>query len=225
MSDVPENQAILQLKVSIESPSLKYVLQSVVKGVAFAVDIPFPLLKSWYNYMTSGKQNKNVLAGVLNSYCDLLELAVPGNVFAISRDEDVRREISESLRKRASSVKALYSRAKGRKRAALDGEVKRFHLFEGQVLSVVELQEENERLDDERAEWKRKYQNIKEEMEKLHQEMMEEIMKKENIIEEEQRTNEELMKYIKELESVHQLGGLENRGKDIADVKKKKTEL
>ena len=227
MSDVPNN-AILQLKLSIESPSLRYALQSASRSVAFAVDIPFPLLKGWYDFFKSGviteEHSNNVLAGI-NSYCDLFELAIPGNIFAIRRSADVRDEISESLRKRASSVKALYSRTKGRKRAALDGETKRFHLFEGHVLSVAELKQESERLQDEREEWKRKYDNLKEEMGKLHQEMMEEIMKKEKIIEEQQRTNEELMKYIKELENVQQLGGLENKGKDVADVKKKSRTL
>ena len=100
-----------------------------------------------------------------------------------------------------------------------------FTFFEGHVLSVAELKQESERLQDERGEWKRKYDNLKEEMGKLHQEMMEEIMKKEKIIEEQQRTNEELMKYIKELENVQQLGGLENKGKDVADVKKKSRTL
>ena len=154
-----------------------------------------------------------------------MELAIPGNIFAISRNVEVRAEISESLLKRASSVKALYSRTKGRKRSDLESQTKRFHLFEGQVLSVTELQEESKLLRDELNEWKRKYSNLKEELGRLHREMMEETKKQNKVIEDQQKTNEELVKYIKELENVHKVGVLENKGKDIGDVKKKSRTL
>ena len=229
MSDRPSHKDILQLKLSIESPSLEYAHQSASRNVAFAADIPFPLLKGWYDFMNNlksgvAKDQGKTFEGI-KSYCDLLELAIPGNIFAISRNVEVRAEISESLRKRASSVKALYSRTKGRKRSDLESQTKRFHLFEGQVLSVTELQEESKLLRDELNEWKRKYSNLKEELGRLHREMMEEMKKQNKVIEDQQKTNEELVKYIKQLENVHKIGGLENKGKDIGYVKKKSRTL
>ena len=105
---------------------------------------------------------------------------------------------------------SLYSRIKGRKRSELDDQTKRFHLFEGQVLSVTGLQEESKLLRDESEEWKRKYKNLKEELGRLNEEMMEEIKGKNKVIEDQQKTNTELMKYVKELENLQKIAGLEN---------------
>ena len=55
MSDRPSHKDILQLKLSIESPSLEYAHQSASRNVAFAADIPFPLLKGWYDFMNNLK--------------------------------------------------------------------------------------------------------------------------------------------------------------------------
>ena len=101
MSDRPSHKDILQLKLSIESPSLEYAHQSASRNVAFVADIPFPLLKGWYDFMNNlksgvAKDQGKTFEGI-KSYCDLLELAIPRNIFAISRNVEVRSEISESL--------------------------------------------------------------------------------------------------------------------------------
>ena len=44
------------------------------------------------------------------SYCDLLEICIPKGVFSLSKDVEIRREISESLQKRALPVKDCYKR-------------------------------------------------------------------------------------------------------------------
>ena len=48
MSDTAPKIADLQFKLAIESPSLKYAPKSSYKNVVFAVDMPYPLLCSWY---------------------------------------------------------------------------------------------------------------------------------------------------------------------------------
>lgn len=51
----------LQWKLSVESPSLAYASKSTTKTILFAVDIPFPLLRSWYNALFLKKPFKTVI--------------------------------------------------------------------------------------------------------------------------------------------------------------------
>ena len=52
MSDIPPLELLdsyLQWKLSIESVSLAYAVESTKKDVLLALDIPFPLLKAWHS--------------------------------------------------------------------------------------------------------------------------------------------------------------------------------
>ena len=51
MSDRPPLESFLKWKLSIESPSLKYAAKAVTRNVILAVDIPFPLLKAWHEFL------------------------------------------------------------------------------------------------------------------------------------------------------------------------------
>jgi hypothetical protein len=55
MSDTAPKRADLQFKLSIESPSLKYAAKSNSKNIVFAVDMPYPLLRSWYEVINGMK--------------------------------------------------------------------------------------------------------------------------------------------------------------------------
>ena len=77
------------------------------------------------------------------NYTDLLEFSIPENFFAISDDPTVREEIHQPLCKLAGDVKGKYTKTpKGRKREALKSKSKRFHIFEGQTISVLEVRGE-----------------------------------------------------------------------------------
>jgi len=52
----------LKWKLPIEntSPSLAYAAKAVTRNVPFAVDIPYPLLKAWHEFLSEAtKQNNN----------------------------------------------------------------------------------------------------------------------------------------------------------------------
>ena len=91
---------------------------------------------------------------------DLRKSHLPLHAFAISSDREIRNEVNESLRKRSASIKSSYRRIKGKKRSELDEKKWKFHIFEGQVESVKELQERNRYLKDEIEEWKKRYTNL-----------------------------------------------------------------
>ena len=64
------------------------------------------------------------------TYIDLFELIIPSNLFSIRKSEEVRKELNESLRKLASSVKSQYKQIRGRKGLALNSKIKKFHVLE-----------------------------------------------------------------------------------------------
>ena len=53
MSNKAPKKSDLQFKLSIESPSLTYAARPSGRNVVFAVDMPYPLLQSWYNIANS----------------------------------------------------------------------------------------------------------------------------------------------------------------------------
>jgi len=82
--------------------------------------------------------------------------------------------VDQNLRISATKVHALYGKSKGgTQRKELNSKTKRFHIFEGQILSVKELIRDNYFIKDELAEWKKNNANLREEKEKLnYQEML-----------------------------------------------------
>ena len=53
MSDIGPFESFLKWELSIESPSLAYAAKAVTRNVLFAVDIPYPLLKTWHEFLGS----------------------------------------------------------------------------------------------------------------------------------------------------------------------------
>lgn len=168
MSDVPLHDYILKTKLGFQSQSLHYAAKSVSKDVAFAVDIPYPMLKVWREFlsMSPAEQGEEyeeadvdkaqgpvtldmhirTIRRKYQSYTDLFELAIPGDMFSIKKSESIRREMNDTLRKIAGTVKTTYLKAKGRKRYELDDKTRRFHMFLEYIQSVSQLEKENEEL-------------------------------------------------------------------------------
>ena len=64
MSDIGPFESFLKWELSIESPSLAYVAKAVTRNVLFAVDIPYPLLKAWHEFLSkAARQNINQSTG------------------------------------------------------------------------------------------------------------------------------------------------------------------
>lgn len=100
-----------------------------------------------------------------------LEGAIKGNVFCFTDDKAKRHKINQTLSKIAGFVANLYKTTRGRAKGALDGKVRKFHIFEEQIKSSQEIQSEMMRLQREADEWKRKYKDIEQENKDLWQQM------------------------------------------------------
>ena len=205
MSDIGPSYQNLQWKLGIESPSLKYASKTASNNILFAVRIPYPLLKIWYDLDLCSKlppDTNSTSTGTHNiyHYVDLLECSIPGHSFGITQDENVQSKINDSLRGLASSVNAKLRGLKGRKRKELQSRTKLFHILNGQTVSVEDLRKENKLIYDQLDEWKEAYENLESETRKLHQEMQQALKEKDRKISELSSENEELQKYIEKLQ-------------------------
>ena len=156
MSDRPPLEAFLKWELRIESPSLAYAAKAATRNVILAVDIPYPLLKAWYDFIANLRKEKGKDEGNNSdrgegssssfqnddqkvrefTYTDLFENSIPQNCFAIREDQQTRAEVEESLRIIASKVHVLYGKTKGgSQRKELNSKSRRFHIFEEQILS------------------------------------------------------------------------------------------
>ncbi len=209
--------------MSVESPSFTYAARSTSKDILFAVDIPFPLLRAWYNlvvlkkpFQTSCTCDPKKISINLPSnfpqftYIELFEFAIPGNSFGLTPDQVVRSEINNSLRVMAAKVYAEYGKSRGRKRQQLNLKTMKFHIMDGQAISITKLKQDKAFVCDEL------------EIKKLYHEMEMAIQEKDEVIENLQSKNEELLKYIDILEKSEKI---QHQGKDISDAKKKSRTL
>jgi predicted transcriptional regulator len=64
-----------------------------------------------------------------------------------------------------------YYNTRGRKRMALDSRSKKIHIFEGQTISIAQLQHKRQQVHDELEEWRCKCTNLEADMQKLYGEM------------------------------------------------------
>jgi len=184
MSDIALFESFLKWKLSIEntSTSLAYAAKAVTRNVLF----PYPLLRAWHEFLSEAtKQNNNPCptseeqspstSGTgkesvrpQHTNADLLEFSIPGNFFAISEDRITRAEVHEHLQRLAGAVCSEYKKKKsGRQSLELDKKSKRFHIYEGHTVDLVELREQNELIKDELLEWS----DLESELKKLHQEI------------------------------------------------------
>ncbi|CAB4041448.1 Hypothetical predicted protein [Paramuricea clavata] len=218
MSDIPISDPNLQRKLSIESLSLAYAKKSAVKEVIFAVSIPYPLLKAWYNIVSTSNYTGKF------AYTELLESCIPGHSFAITSEEAVRLHVNESLRKLASQVNADYGRSRGRKRKDLESRAKKFHILDGKTVSVAEMKHKTKIAHDrqkgvEISGLQAKNEDLQAKNEDL-QASNEDLQVKNEDLEAKneglQAKNEELLNYIAQLENEFSYNG-----KGISEVQKK----
>ncbi len=154
-----------------------------------------------------------------NTYVDLFEYSIPGNIFAITNDVNIRKQVDQSLYRLGSLVNNEYRNAKGgAKREQLNSKTRVYHLFEGMIMSVKEMKMEYEMVKDELELWKANCQNIQERMEQLYVDMKEALKEKDEKISELQEANKDLQDYIRRLEKPDHLV---NKGKDFSEAKNK----
>ena len=156
-------------------------------------------------------------------YSDLIDLSAPAHCFAIKDDCTVRNQIHSRFGKRASSIAQLYRKNKGTNNwKKLDDRVMKFHLFEDQLASFREMEEEITSLHNDLDEWRCAYSNLEEEKRKLAKEMKDAMDVLNEKVEQAESHNIQLMSYIDILEKKD---GLVYKGKDISAAKNKKRTL
>ena len=62
MSDRPPVESFIKWKLSIESHSLKCAAKAVTRNVTLAVNIPYPLLRAWHEFLRLQKNESNTAA-------------------------------------------------------------------------------------------------------------------------------------------------------------------
>ncbi|XP_028417141.1 uncharacterized protein LOC114541415 [Dendronephthya gigantea] len=237
-----EIRSSFERAVVVSQPDLSYAAKEKVRDIICTLVLPYPLIKKWYDIVqnvggieeSSNPKNPDENNDVSNCQCKhnrvtyvwLVEKCIAGGLFAFTDDEVVRNEIDINLSKIASSVYQLYKKTKGRARKDLDERVRKFHVFEGQTMSVIKLREElnnvhNElnNVNDELTEFRKKYENLEKEKEKLYNEMATTIKQKDTMITELQKNNRELEQYAQILEN--SIGISAYKGKSVSDVKNK----
>ena len=173
MSDIGPFESFLKWELSIESPSLAYAAKAVTRNVFFAVDIPYPLLKAWNAFLckaasqndhlstnTSADQSEST-SGTSDeevppyTYTDLLEFSIHGNSFGISEDPTTRAEIHKQLQRLAGAVCSEYKKAKwGGQSQEVNKKYKRYHIYEGQTVDLMDSRMQNELIQHELQECK-----------------------------------------------------------------------
>ncbi len=89
---------------------------------------------------------------------DFFEYSIPGNIFAITNDVNIRKQVDQSLHRLGTLVNNEYRNGKGgAKIEQLNSKTRVYNLFEGMVMSVKEL-----KMEDELELWKANCQNIQE---------------------------------------------------------------
>ena len=186
--------------VDLCHPDLSYAAKTRENKAILALEIPYPLLKEWHRIVSGGGLGGNCVDGqdvpYLADYISLLEISIPGSLFAFTDDQEIRRKINDNLWKISTSVVQLYKNTKGRKRKELDNQVRKFHVLAGQTKTREEYEKEVDQHKSAAEDWRSKYQNLEDEKRNLYNEMLEVINQKERTINHLQNENQQLLNYI-----------------------------
>lgn len=184
------------------------------------VDIPYPLLKLWHEHLADLHVEEETCESHTCCYVDLFKLSIPGNVFAITDDPDVRSDVNKSLGRIAGLVKSEYRKAGGgTKRDKLDTKRRRFHILEGMVVSTKELRARAQIMNEQ---WRIDFKNLEEEKQKLYEEMVSSLQEKDQEMRNLKETNSELVAFIEYLENKE---NFKYKGKDVESTSKKSRTL
>ena len=228
MSDAPRSCALEYAKqVVISEPELRYASKILERKPIVTCEIPYPLIKEWHKFIsekTLNAQEVQVSASASSGssgctvhaidYALFLEGTIKGNVLCFTDDKAKRHEINQTLSKIAGFVANLYKTTRGRAKGALDGKVRKFHIFEEQIKSSQEIQSEMMRLQRQADEWKRKYKDIEQEKKDLWQQMTQIINERDKAVSHLQNTNKELENYMATLEKLSGIQA-EYKGKPV----------
>ena len=156
-------------------------------------------------------------------YPDLIDMSAPAHAFVIRDDMNIRNNVHEQFEKRAATVLSQYRTNKGQRNwEKLDKKTLKFHLFEDQLASCQETEDEIKSLRNDLEEWRAAQVNLEADKKILIDEMEETINSMANEISNLKSTNNELEEYIKFLEKEE---GFAYKGKDISKTKNKQCTL
>ena len=104
MSDAPKVcERELKRYFEISGPELSYAARNVERKPPIALNIPYPLLREWHKYLSSGHagtrtplvQNENAhnYVNQIVDYVYLLEAAIPTSLFAFTDNKEKMDEI------------------------------------------------------------------------------------------------------------------------------------
>lgn len=77
MSDRPRLEAFLKWELRIESPSLTYAAKAATRNVVLAIDIPYPLLKAWYDVIATQKKERGKDKGKITNGGEVSPSSLP----------------------------------------------------------------------------------------------------------------------------------------------------
>ena len=156
-------------------------------------------------------------------YPDLIDMSAPAHAFVIKDDLNIRNNIHEQFEKRAGTVLSQYRTNRGQRNwEKLDQKTLKFHLFEDQLASCQETEDEIKSLRNDLEKWRAAQVNLEAERKILIDEMKETINSMGNEINDLKSANNELEEYINFLEKEE---GLAYKGKDISETKNKQRTL
>ena len=156
-------------------------------------------------------------------YPDLIDMSAPAHAFAIKNDVTTRENIHSQFEKRAANVLSQYRTNSGKRNwQKLDAKVLKFHLFEDQLASCQEAEDEIASLQNDVEEWKAAHANLEGEKKLLLDEMQNTIKNVANEIGDLKATNSHLEEYIKCLEKEE---GIAFKGKTISEIQNKQRTL
>ena len=132
---------------------------------------------------------------------------------------NIRNNIHEQFEKRTATVLSQYRTNRGQRNwEKLDKKTSKFHLFEDQLASCQETEDEIKSLRNDLEQWRAAQLNLEAEKKILIDEMRETIYNMANEIRDLRNTNNELEEYIKCLEKEERFS---YKGKNISETKNK----
>lgn len=156
-------------------------------------------------------------------YPDLIDMSAPAHAFAIKDDLVTRQYVHNQFEKRAANIISQYRTNSGKKNwAKLDAKTLKFHIYEDQLASCQETEDDVLSLRNDLAEWKTAHANLEGEKKILIDEMQNTILNMANELKDLKETNSQLEEYIKCLEKEE---GFEYRGKYVSETKNKQCTL
>ena len=211
MSDVllKYMQRRYEWEISVTDPPLSYIKQQRISRfqIALAVNIPYPLLKIWY---------ENVQEAEGCDYIDFLNATVPKSWFRVSRETGYR--IQGRLEREAGIVASKYRQTKGRKREQLNSKCLTLSILKPELVSIEEIERDLHTTRDELSDWKKKFHDLEAEKQKLINEMRDVQRKNEEEIIHLEAAGKELKDYVDQLE---RQSGLTCQSKKVGEVGQK----